>query len=98
MTQQLTLINARRAANGQAAYAGATDATSVLAELFFQRAFEFYLEGKHLADFRRAPAATPGVTASGAAYFKPGYANTGTQTCYPLPRAERDNNPNMKTP
>ncbi len=98
VTQQLTLINARRAANGQAAYAGATDATSVLAELFFQRAFEFYLEGKHLADFRRAPAATPGVTASGAAYFKPGYANTGTQTCYPLPRAERDNNPNMKTP
>ncbi|MEN9592018.1 MAG: hypothetical protein RJA21_473, partial [Gemmatimonadota bacterium] len=23
------------------------------------------------------------------------YANTGSQTCYPLPRAERDNNPNM---
>lgn len=95
VTQQLTLINARRAANNQAAYAGATDAASVMTELFNQRAFEFYLEGKRLADFRRLPAATSFITPSGQPYFKPGYANTGTQTCYPLPRAERDNNPNF---
>ncbi len=95
-TTQLTLINARRVANGQTAYAGATDAVSVKTELFNQRALEFYLEGRRLADFRRSPASTTAtVTATGQPYFKPGYANTGVQTCYPLPRAERDNNPNM---
>ena len=95
-TTQLALIDARRAANGQTAYAGATDAASVKTELFNQRALEFYLEGKRLADFRRSPASTATtVTATGQPYFKPGYANTGAQTCYPLPRTERDNNPNM---
>ncbi len=96
VAQQTTLINARRAANGAPNYAGATDAASVLTELYTQRAFEFYLEGKRLGDFRRSPASTPFITAAGQPYFKPGYATTGTQTCYPLPRAERDNNPNMK--
>ncbi|WP_411278666.1 hypothetical protein [Gemmatimonas sp.] len=96
VTPQLALINARRAANGQTAYAGATDAASVKTELFNQRALEFFLEGKRLADFRRSPASVATtVTASGAPYFKPGYGSTGTDTCYPLPRPERDNNPNM---
>lgn len=97
VTAQLALINARRASAGQAAYAGATDAASVLKELMVQKAFDFYLEGKRLADFRRNPAAMSGITPAGGVYFKPGYSNVGTQTCYPLPRAERDNNPNMKT-
>jgi hypothetical protein len=95
VTQQLALINARRAANAQPAYTGATDAASVLTELYNQRAFEFYLEGKRLADFRRSPGSTQFITPAGQPYFKPGYANTGTQTCFPLPRAERDNNPNI---
>jgi hypothetical protein len=94
---QLALIAARRAAVGLAAYAGATDAASVRTELFNQRAMEFYLEGRRLADFRRAPTAVVSITPAGAPFFKPGYPNTGTQTCYPIPRAERDNNPNMKT-
>lgn len=94
-TAQLALINARRTANGKTAYAGATDAASVLAELFNQRAYEFYLEGRRLADFRRAPAAVTSMTPAGGVYFKPGYANVGGDKCYPLPRAERDNNPNM---
>lgn len=94
---QLALIAARRAANNQPAYTGATDAASVLTELFTQRGFEFYLEGKRIADFRRAPAATKGIAATGSTYIKPGYAPVGSQTCYPIPRAERDNNPNMKT-
>lgn len=94
---QLALIAARRTAAGQAAYAGATDAASVLKELMVQKAFDFYLEGKRLADFRRIPAAMTGITPAGGTYFKPGYGNVGTQTCYPLPRVERDNNPNMKT-
>ncbi|MEP7382160.1 MAG: hypothetical protein ABI910_10770 [Gemmatimonadota bacterium] len=92
---QLTFIAAQRAANNQPAYTGATDPASVLKELYLQRSFEFYLEGRRLADFRRSPASVSGITAAGDPYFKPGYANTGTQTCYPLPRVERDNNPNM---
>lgn len=94
-TTQLALINARRLANGKTAYAGATDAASVLKELYNQRAYEFYLEGRRVADFRRSPASVTSMTPAGAPYFKPGYGNVGTQTCYPLPRVERDNNPNM---
>ncbi len=95
-TAQLTVIAARRAANGQAAYAGASDAASVLAELYNQRAFDFYLEGRRMGDYRRSPASVKSMTAANGVYFKPGYSNVGTNTCYPLPRAERDNNPNMK--
>jgi hypothetical protein len=95
VTQQLALIQARRAANQQSAYTGAVDAASVLAELYDQRGREFFLEGKQLADFRRNPAAARNVPATGSNYVKPGYATVGSQTCYPLPRAERDNNPNM---
>jgi hypothetical protein len=94
---QLVLVNARRASAGLAAYAGATDAASVLAELMTQKAFDFYLEGKRLADFRRVPAAIKSMTPAGGVYFKPGYANVGNQTCYPLPKVEKDNNPNFKT-
>lgn len=97
VTQQLALIGARRAANQQPAYAGALDAASVLTELYDQRAREFFLEGKRLADFRRNPAATRFVPVTGAPYIKPGYGNVGSQICYPLPRAERDNNPNLKS-
>jgi hypothetical protein len=97
VTAQLALIAARRTANGLAAYAGATDAASVMVELYNQRAFEFYLEGKRIADFRRSPTSVKSMTPAGGTYFKPGYANVGNQTCYPLPKTERDNNPNMKT-
>lgn len=93
---QLALINARRTANSQPAYSGPTDAASVMTELYTQRAYEFYLEGKRVADFRRSPSSTKGIAAAGSAYVKPGYQPVGSQTCYPLPRAERDNNPNMK--
>ena len=95
VTQQLALINTRRAAGGVSAYAGATDAASVKTELFNQRAFDFYLEGKRLADFRRSPASTQYVTVTGQPYFKPGYPGTGSQTCTPIARAERDNKPNF---
>ena len=95
VTAQLALIDARRAANAQPAYSGATDAASVLTELFTQRGFEFYMEGKRIADFRRSPASTKGIAATGSVYVKPGYANVGSQTCYPIPRTERDNNPNF---
>lgn len=92
---QLALIAARRAANGRPAYSGPTDANSVLTELMTQRGFEFYLEGHRLADFRRNPANVLYVPVPGATYFKAGFAPIGNKTCYPLPLAERDNNPNF---
>jgi hypothetical protein len=92
---QLTLINARRAANGQAAYGGAADSNSVLTEFFTQRGFEFFLEGKRLGDFRRHPLNIIGVPVPGSTYWKPGFAPVGDQVCYPLPIGETDNNPNF---
>ena len=94
-TAQQTLIAARRAANGQPAYGGATDSASILTEFFTQRGFDFYLEGKRLGDFRRHPLNIIGVPVTGATYWKPGFAPIGDQTCYPLPIGETDNNPNF---
>ena len=96
VADQLALINARRAANQQPAYAGATDANSVLTELYTQRGFEFYLEGKRIADLRRNPNNTLGVPVTGAAYFKPGFPAIGKDVCFPLPVSEVDNNPNLR--
>ena len=92
---QLALIAARRSANGRPAYAGGTDAASVLTELMTQRGFDFYLEGHRLADFRRNPANVLFVPVPGATYFKAGFAPIGNKTCYPIPLAEKDNNPNF---
>lgn len=96
VAQQLALINRQRAAAGQPAYSGPTDAASVLAELFYQKGFDFWLEGKRLADFRRQPvAASRFVPVTGTAYWRPNLGTIGAQTCYPLPFAEKDNNPNI---
>ncbi|MDH5233534.1 MAG: hypothetical protein OEW77_01150 [Gemmatimonadota bacterium] len=94
-TEQLALINARRTAGGQAAYGGATDASSVLTELMRQKHLDFWLEGKRLGDFRRNPNNVANMPVPGAVYFKPGFAPIGNQTCYPLPLNETDNNPNI---
>lgn len=91
----LNLIQARRAANGQPAYSGATTDAAVLQEFMTQRGLEFYLEGKRLGDFRRAGAAVIGMPVPGSTYWKPGFAPVGNQSCYPLPIQETDNNPNF---
>ncbi len=96
VTAQLALINRQRAAASQPAYSGATDAASVLAELFYQKGFDFWLEGKRLSDWRRQPvAASRFVPVTGSPYWRPNLGNIGAQTCYPLPFAEKDNNPNI---
>lgn len=96
VTAQLALINRQRAAASQPVYSGATDAASVLAELFYQKGFDFWLEGKRLSDFRRQPvAASRFVPVTGSAYWRPNLGTIGAQTCYPLPFAEKDNNPNI---
>jgi hypothetical protein len=92
---QLVLIDARRAAFGQPAYSGATDANSVLTEFFTQKGFDFYLEGKRLGDFQRYPTNIIGLPVPGSTYWKPGFAPVGNNTCFPLPITEIDNNPNL---
>lgn len=99
VTQQLALINRQRAAVQLPAYSGATDAASVLTELFNQKGFDFWLEGKRMADWRRQPvAASRYVAVSGTPYWRTGFGSVGSQTCYPVPRTETDNNPNFKKP
>jgi starch-binding outer membrane protein, SusD/RagB family len=96
ITAQLALINRQRAAAQLPAYSGPQDPASVLTELFNQKGFDFWLEGKRLADFRRQPvAAARYVPVAGTPYWRPNLGNIGAQTCYPLPFAERDNNPNI---
>src|ERR1700694_3171723 len=92
---ELVLIAARRTANGQPAYGGATDSNSVLTEFFTQKGLDFYLEGKRLGDFRRHPANIIGVPVPGSTYWKPGFAPVGNNVCYPLPTTETDNNRNF---
>jgi hypothetical protein len=92
---QLALIAARRTANGQAPYTGSTAPAAVLTELMEQKGLDFYLEAKRMGDFRRNPAAVLNVPVPGTTYFKPGFAQVGNQTCWPLPLAETDNNPNI---
>ena len=92
---QQTLIAARRAANGQAAYGGATDSLSILTEFFTQRGLDFFLEGKRLGDFRRHPTSIVGMPVPASTYWKPGFAPVGSNVCYPLPITETDNNPNF---
>lgn len=99
VTQQLALINRQRAAAQQPTYSGATDAASVLFELFNQKGFDFWLEGKRMADWRRQPvAASRYVPVAGTPYWRTGFGSVGSQTCYPIPRTETDNNPNFKKP
>ncbi len=90
----LSLIAARRAANGQGAFGGSTPA-AILAELMDQRAREFWLEMKHLGDWQRNPTATPYVGAPGASYYKPVQGAFGTATCLPVPISEITANPNF---
>lgn len=95
LAAQQAMIAARRSANAQPVYAGAVDAASILAEFMWQKNLDFYLEGQRFGDWRRNPAAIVGVPVAGATYFKPGFPAIGTQTCYPLPVTETDNNPNF---
>jgi hypothetical protein len=88
----LALIAARRAAGNQPAFGGGTNA-QILAELMDQRARDFWLEGKHLGDWKRNPDATPYVPAAGTPHYKSGVF--GNATCVPVPDSERNANPHF---
>lgn len=83
------ILNASRARGGQGTFVGATQA-AYLAELVDQRRREFFLESHHLGDIiEYGIAPTP---AAGTAYHFGGGVY-GSQICFPLPSAERLNNP-----
>ncbi len=84
----LPILAAERVRGNQSVFTGTTQA-DYLAELIDQRRRELFLEGQHLGDIIRL-----GITiapAAGAPYHFGG--NYGTQLCFPLPSAERLNNP-----
>ena len=67
----------------------------MLTELMDQKGFDFWLEGRPLGDFRRNSTSVRFMPPPGAAYFKAGFPAIGSKTCYPIPLAEKDNNPNF---
>jgi hypothetical protein len=84
----LPILNASRARGGQGVFTGTTQA-QYLAELIDQRRRELFLESHHLGDIIRYGIAVQ--PAAGTPYHFGGtYAN---QICFPLPAAERLNNP-----
>jgi hypothetical protein len=84
----LPILNAERARGNQGVFTGTTQA-QYLAELIDQRRRELFLEGQHLGDVIRFGIALQPV--AGTAYHFGG--TYGNQLCFPLPAAERLNNP-----
>jgi hypothetical protein len=84
----LPILAAMRTRGAQAAFTGTTQA-EYLAELINQRRRELFLESHHLGDVIRFQ--IPLAPVAGTAYHFGG--TYGTQLCFPLPAAERLNNP-----
>lgn len=85
----LPILAASRTRGGQGVFTGTSQA-EYLAELVDQRRRELFLESHHLGDIQRYSLALSPTT--GAPYHFGGGAY-GTQTCFPLPAAEKQNNP-----
>ena len=93
---QLSMVQARRVANGQPLYDGAMDDGSVFLEFMDQYSLDFYLEGKRMLYFRsHAFDGLRGVQPPGTPYHKVGYEPYSATTCWPLPFKEIANNPNF---
>jgi len=88
----LAFINARRAVGGQAPI-NTTNMSDLLDELFEQKARDFWLEGKRVADLRRQGDHLPYVIPPGDNYYKPELGTVSNQVCWPVPDDEYDNNP-----
>lgn len=94
---KLKLINERRTAGKQAAFASA-DSKAIMMELMEQRGRDFWLEGKRLGDWRRQDATEdfPHILKSTGEYYKPASGSMGTATCIPLTEFEKDANSSFK--
>jgi len=88
LANALPIIAAERTRGAQPAFAGTTQA-EYMAELIDQRRRELFLEGQHLGDVIRY-----GIVLQPAAGTPYHFGGTyGNQICFPLPSAEKLNNP-----
>jgi starch-binding outer membrane protein, SusD/RagB family len=92
--EQLALIAERREFGNQEPFTG-TSPDAVLTELMEQKSRDFWLEAKRMGDFRRNPNHVPYIIPPGDNYYKPELGLVGNQTCWPVPDAEKRNNPNF---
>jgi len=91
----IDIINELRSDAGLPAFAGGTEA-EIQAEVQRERSIELWLESHHLYDKIRSGA--PFLPAAGTAFQEGSAAKGGfygSTTCMPLPRVERENNPNI---
>jgi len=87
-----TFINERRAVGGQDPIT-TSDMNALLDELFEQKARDFWLEGRRIADLRRQGSHVPYIIPPGDTYYKPSLGIVSNQICWPVPDDEYDNNP-----
>ncbi|MDP2480015.1 MAG: RagB/SusD family nutrient uptake outer membrane protein [Candidatus Palauibacterales bacterium] len=84
----VNLINQIRQAQGISQQFSSTNEDSIQAKVRDERRRTLFLEGQRMGDLRRYKARY------GLDLFPTG-PNFGTETCFPLPNAERDNNPGI---
>jgi hypothetical protein len=94
LANAVTILNASRARGSQGVYAGAVTQSALMTELIDQRRREFFLESHHLGDIIRYNLASSLTPAAGTTYHFGGGVY-GSQICFPLPAAERQNNPKI---
>ncbi|HEX6135929.1 MAG TPA: hypothetical protein VFZ24_18295 [Longimicrobiales bacterium] len=87
-------INERRAVGNQAPIATTTDLNVLMTELMEQKTRDFWLEGKRLGDWRRNPQFVPYIIPAGDTYYKTGLGPVRDFSCWDVPQAEINNNPN----
>jgi hypothetical protein len=96
MAGAMTLVNGHRVALGLDPWAPA-DLTEAWADYKRERGIELWLEGRRLSDLNRwkdnsRPGALDAYETAGSAAS---YLNAGQSLCYPIPKNERESNPNI---
>jgi hypothetical protein len=97
-TEMLDFVNERRAVGNQDPMAATTDMAVLMTELLEQKTRDFWLEStQRLADFRRVPQYMSYIIPPGQdTYYKPELGIVRNESCWPVYRAECENNPNFE--
>lgn len=88
----LAFIQERRAFGNQPPFPATTDMDVLMTELMVQRARDFWLEGRDVADLRRNPQNAPYVLQPGDNYYKPELGLVFDEVCWPVPLTEKERN------